>query len=107
MWRESQFWRRIAVALGVAGLALLPFILPYYFVSKIYGFKRSIEEVKANSAWPIHWLSVENRNQLWNRMGEKIAGGAQFKLFPGLLPILFSRCGDARSESVSRDPGDF
>ncbi len=90
LWRDRQFWRRSAVALGVAGLALLPFMLPYYFVSKIYGFKRSIEEVKANSAWPIHWLSVENRNKLWNRMGEGIAGGAQFKLFPGLLPILFS-----------------
>jgi len=90
LWRDRQFWRRIAVALGVAGLALLPFMLPYYFVSKLYGFKRSIEEVKANSAWPIHWLSVENRNKLWNRMGEGIAGGSQFKLFPGLLPILFS-----------------
>lgn len=90
LWRDRQFWRRAAVALGVAGIALLPFMLPYYFVTKLYGFKRSIEEVKANSAWPIHWLSVENRNKLWNRMGEGIAGGAQFKLFPGLLPILFS-----------------
>lgn len=90
LWRDRQFWRRAAVALSVAGIALLPFMLPYYFVTKLYGFKRSIEEVKANSASPIHWLSVENRNTLWNRMGESIAGGAQFKLFPGLLPILFS-----------------
>jgi hypothetical protein len=90
LWRDRQFWRRGAVALGAAGIALLPFMLPYYIVSKIYGFRRSIEEVKANSAWPIHWLSVENRNKLWNRMGEGMIGGAQFKLFPGLLPILFS-----------------
>ena len=90
LWRDRRFWRRAALALGVAGIALLPFMLPYYFVTKLYGFKRSIEEVKANSAWPIHWLSVENRNKLWNRMGEGIAGATQFKLFPGLLPILFS-----------------
>src|SRR5207237_5762828 len=90
LWRNRKFWRRGALALGMAALALVPFMLPYYLVSKLYGFKRSIEEVKANSAWPIHWLSVENRNRLWNRMGERIAGGAQFKLFPGLLPILFS-----------------
>lgn len=90
LWRNGQFWRRLAVALGVAGLALLPFMLPYYFVSKLYGFKRSIEEVKANSAWPIHWLSVENRSKLWNGMGEGIPGATRFKLFPGLLPILFS-----------------
>jgi len=89
-WRDRQFWRRAAVAIGLASIALLPFMLPYYMVSKLYGFKRSIEEVKANSAWPIHWLSVENRNKLWNRMGEGIIDGGRFKLFPGLLPIVFS-----------------
>jgi hypothetical protein len=90
LWREREFWRRGALALGLASLALAPFMLPYYLVSKLYGFKRSIEEVKANSAWPIHWLSVENRNKLWFGMGESMPGGAQFKLFPGLLPILFA-----------------
>lgn len=90
LWRDNQLWRRGATALGIAALGLVPFMLPYYLVSKLYGFKRSIEEVKANSAWPIHWLSVESRNKLWSRMGEGIPGGVQFKLFPGLLPILFS-----------------
>jgi hypothetical protein len=90
LWMDRQFWRRSATALGLAAVALLPFMLPYYLVSKLYGFKRNIEEVKANSAWPIHWLSVENRNKLWFRMGEGTPGATQFKLFPGLLPILFS-----------------
>ena len=90
LWREGQFWRRSAVALGFAAIALLPFMLPYYFVSKLYGFKRRIEEVKANSALPIHWLSVESRNKLWSGMGENIPYGFRFKLFPGLLPILLS-----------------
>jgi hypothetical protein len=90
LWRDRQLWRRGATALGIAALALVPFMLPYYLVSKLYGFKRSIDEVKANSALPIHWLSVENRNKLWNRMGEGISGGERFKLFPGLLPVLFS-----------------
>jgi hypothetical protein len=90
LWRDRECWRRGAVALGIAALALVPFMLPYYLVSKLYGFKRSIAEVKANSAWPIHWLSVENRNKLWFRMGEGTPGALQFKLFPGLLPILFS-----------------
>lgn len=90
LWRERAFWRRSAVALGLASLALLPFMLPYFIASRLYGFKRSIEEVKANSAWPIHWLSVENRNKLWFGMGESISEGFRFKLFPGLLPILFS-----------------
>jgi hypothetical protein len=90
IWGEGDFWRRSATALGVASVALVPFMLPYVLVSRIYGFKRSIEEVKANSAWPIHWFSVENRNKLWNGMGANIPEGYKFKLFPGLLPILFS-----------------
>lgn len=90
IWRERDFWLRGAIALGLAAVALLPFMLPYYFVSKLYGFKRSIDEVKANSAWPIHWLSVESRNKLWHGMGNNIPDGYRFKLFPGLLPILLS-----------------
>jgi hypothetical protein len=90
LWRDGEFWRRGAAALGLAALALAPFMLPYYIVSKLYGFRRSVEEVKANSAWPRHWLSVENRNKLWFGMGETLEGGARFKLFPGLLTLLFS-----------------
>jgi hypothetical protein len=90
LWSEREFWRRGTVALVTAALALLPFMVPYLLVSRLYGFKRRIEEIKAESAWPIHWLSVENRNKLWNRMGESIPEGWKFKLFPGLLPILFS-----------------
>lgn len=90
LWRDGEFWRRSAAALSLAALGLVPFMLPYYIVSKLYGFKRSIEEVKANSAWPRHWLSVENRNKLWFGMGETMEGGARFKLFPGLLTLLFA-----------------
>jgi hypothetical protein len=89
-WNDRQFWFRGAVALGLAMVALLPFMVPYYLVSKLYGFQRSIAEVKANSASPIHWLSVANRNKLWNGMGENMTDGYRFRLFPGLLPILLS-----------------
>jgi hypothetical protein len=93
LWRDREFWLRGAAALGLAALALVPFMLPYYIVSKLYGFKRSVEEVKANSAWPRHWLSVENRNKLWFGMGETMEGGARFKLFPGMLTLLFTLAG--------------
>ncbi|HEY3582268.1 MAG TPA: hypothetical protein VGK82_17060 [Pyrinomonadaceae bacterium] len=90
IWREREFWLRAGVALGAAVVALLPFMVPYVLASRLYGFKRTIEEIKANSALPTHWLAVENRNKLWNRMGEGVFEGWKFKLFPGLLPILFS-----------------
>lgn len=90
LWRERDFWRRGAVALGAATVLLLPFFVPYFIASRLYGFKRTIAEIKDNSAWPSHWLSVEPRNRLWFRMGDGITEGWKFKLFPGLLPILFS-----------------
>ncbi|HEX8148741.1 MAG TPA: hypothetical protein VF591_16280 [Pyrinomonadaceae bacterium] len=105
LWRDGEFWRRGAAALGLAALGLVPFMLPYYVVSKLYGFKRSVEEVKANSAWPRHWLSVENRNKLWFGMGESMEGGARFKLFPGLLTLLFALASLLLVEPLRRPAG--
>ncbi len=90
LWRDREFWWRGTTAIGIASVLLLPFMLPYVIVSRMYHLKRSVDEIKANSAWPIHWLSVESRNRLWHRMGDSIPEGWKFKLFPGLLPILFS-----------------
>lgn len=90
LWRDRNFWRRGVVALGLGSLALLPFLLPYYHVARLYHFERSIEEVKSWSARPIHWLAVDGRNRLWRGLGDNLAGVARFRLFPGLLPILLS-----------------
>lgn len=105
LWREREFWLRGGAALGLASLALVPFMLPYYLVSKLYGFRRSVEEVKANSAWPAHWLSVENRNKLWFGMGETLKDGARFKLFPGLLPLLLPLAALLLVEPLRRGAG--
>src|SRR5919205_546823 len=89
IWRDGAFWRRGAVALGLAALALVPFTLPYYFVSKLYGFRRSVEDVKAGSARLTDWLAVPARNKLWGALGGALRDRARFYLFPGLLtPLL-------------------
>ena len=85
--RERAFWLRACVALGLASLALLPFLLPYYWVSEMYGLKWEPWEYAYNSPSPLHWLAAEGRNKLWGRMGEQYGG--EHKLFPGLLaPLL-------------------
>jgi len=90
IWRDREFWRRGAIALGLASLALLPFMLPYHLVAKLYNFQRGVEEVKTWSARPIHWLAAESRNRLWHGLGDNLPDGGKFRLFPGLLPILLS-----------------
>lgn len=90
LWRSREFWWRAFCSVAVAGVALLPFTIPYYLVARIYGFTRSIQEVKENSARPIHWLCFHPRSKLWNRIGPTITPNARFGLFPGLLPLVFS-----------------
>lgn len=90
LWRDRSFWWRGGLGLAGWSILLAPFMWPYIKASKLYGFKRSIEEIKANSAWPIHWFAVEGRNKLWSTMGDANPDGWRFRLFPGLLPIMFS-----------------
>jgi len=113
-WRDRAFWRRGAVSLGLASLALLPFMLPYYLAARLYNFRRSIDEVKYWSAWPIHWLAADGRNKLWHGLGDNLPDSAKFRLFPGLLPILLSlaavllaapRAALSKSKRAGTDPG--
>jgi hypothetical protein len=90
LWRDRAFWRRGLLALGLGSVALVPFMYPYYAVARLYHFERNIDEVKSWSASPIHWLAVDGRNRLWRGLGDNLPGGARFRLFPGLLPILLS-----------------
>jgi hypothetical protein len=85
--RDRDFWLRAAVSLTVAALALLPFLLPYYWVTVMYGLKWQDWEFALNSPTLMNWLAAERRAKLWEHMGEAIPGG--HKLFPGLLaPLL-------------------
>jgi hypothetical protein len=102
LWRERAFWLRSAAALGLASLGLMPFMAPYYIVSKLYGFTRRIEDIKSESGWPIHWFSVEARNKFWSGFGNNLQEGWRFKLFPGLLPVLLSLATVLLIEPVKR-----
>ena len=105
LWRDGAFWRRGAAALCLASLALLPFMLPYYFVSKLYGFRRSVEDVKAGSARLADWLAAESRNKLWGALGAALREGARFRLFPGLLTPLFALAAVAPARAFGGNAG--
>ena len=81
LWRDRKFWQRGAIALATGSVALLPFMMPYFIAAKIYGFKRRVDEVRAHSALPIHWLVSDEHNRLWHGLGSDIpdAGNACFR----------------------------
>ena len=83
--RDRDFWQRGAIAIGLASLLLLPFVLPYYLVSVKYGLKW--DDFVAKSPPLMSWLAADRRSKLWAGLGEQVPGG--HKLFPGLLaPLL-------------------
>jgi hypothetical protein len=91
LWRERAFWLRAAVALGVASVALLPFLIPYLRVSKLYGLVRGPEEAKFFSAHLIHWLTADWQNKLWPWLGSAVSPyTTELALFPGLMPLLLA-----------------
>ena len=86
LW-DRALWVRGALTLGLANLALLPFLIPYYRVTQLYGFHWLPWEYAFNSPSLIHWLAAEPRNRVWSKLGANFPGG--HKLFPGLIaPLL-------------------
>lgn len=89
LWRDRMFWWRGGLALGLASLALVPFMLPYLLVAKLYGFTRKTEDLISNSARPFHWLAVHPTNKLWGAIQFSLPNDVH-RLFPGLLSLLLS-----------------
>ncbi|HVF42866.1 MAG TPA: hypothetical protein VM936_07650 [Pyrinomonadaceae bacterium] len=85
--RDRGFWVRAAAAVGLATLLLLPFLIPYYRVSVMYGLRWEPWEFAFNSPSVIHWLGSEPRNKVWHDFGATLPG--PHRLFPGMLaPLL-------------------
>jgi hypothetical protein len=86
--KERDLWRRGVVAIGIGGLALLPFFLPYLRLAREAGLIRQEKNAAAYSARPVHWLTADWRSPLWRGFGrENVAD--ELCLFPGaLVPLL-------------------
>ncbi|HUP62790.1 MAG TPA: hypothetical protein VNA69_20485 [Thermoanaerobaculia bacterium] len=86
--RERVFWTRLFVALFVAGLVLLPFLLPYQAVANEYGVRRTTGEASAGSASWISWLVPSSRSAIYGDLADPALHLDERELFPGVL-ILF------------------
>ncbi|MFI5119652.1 MAG: hypothetical protein ACHQM4_04525 [Thermoanaerobaculia bacterium] len=100
--RDRAGLKRGALALGIAGFALLPFLVPYQRAAKLYGFTRTPENAMAYSALPKDWLSMDAWNRTWRGFAEWPAPSERL-LFPGLLLLLLPLAAVLLSRAA---PGD-
>ena len=90
VWRNRRYWLYGAIAVALASLALLPFLIPYVRVRQLYGFERTRAEVEMYSAQLHNWLMVDWRNKLWHGLGSPWGYVTELALFPGLAPPLLA-----------------
>ena len=88
-WRDVALWRRGFIAVGLACLGLVPFLIPYARAAQLYGFVRNPQEILFYSARPIDWLVGEYRSKVWGKLNMSLRG-AERALFPGLMPVLLT-----------------
>lgn len=91
LWKDRRFWLYGSAAVGLAALALLPFLVPYLWVRKLYGLTRTAEEARYFSAHLFDWLIVDWQNKFWPGLGSSVFEyRTELALFPGFLPPLLS-----------------
>jgi len=105
--RERAFWVRGVVALGAAGLMLVPFLLPYLWVSEMYGLRWPPGDFYHFSPSAVSWLAGEPRTKLWSTFGRHLPEA--HRMFPGLLAPLLALAalrfaGGGREEPAGSGP---
>jgi len=89
LWRNRDYWLRASVMLAASLLGLLPFLIPYLKVSRVYGLLRGPDETRYFSARLINWLTVDWQNKFWTDLGHSVSTyTTELALFPGFLPPL-------------------
>ena len=103
--RDRAVWVRLGAALILAGLFLLPILLPYRHVSKLYGMKRDPAEIAQGSATPADWFTTTERNRAYERFVSHEKRRPERVLFPGLFPLFLA--GTAMLLTPRRAPSAF
>lgn len=111
--KPRQQWIRLATALVIGGLILIPVLLPYRTVSKFYEFRRHYREVEGGSASLHDWLMAPPNNIIYGSLGNAIDHRSERTLFPGLTVLLLTgaaillmpRSGDRNHESRAAPEG--
>jgi hypothetical protein len=85
-------WLRLAAATAVALALLLPFLLPYAEVSKLYGMRRTPAELWDSSATLRDWFNPGLTNRFYKRFADVRINPERW-IFPGVLSIALAAAG--------------
>jgi hypothetical protein len=84
------FSKRLFVALSIACLLLLPFLIPYALVAREYGAGRTTGESRGGSASPVDWLVPSSRNAVYGPLADPALHRDERELFPGVVVLLLA-----------------
>jgi len=84
----------VVAAAGLATIACAPFLIPYLKAARLYGMRRSLEEMREFSARPSDYLSAGARNRLYGAATRRWSR-AEGDLFPGIAPLVLAGVGVA------------
>jgi hypothetical protein len=102
LWRVQQFWIALAVGAVVAGLIVLPFLLPYLELQE-GGFVRSLDDARRYSAtWQSYLASPAHLHRPILMLARQLGWRIGEVLFPGVLAIVLGTVGIAMR--WKRDP---
>lgn len=88
--RSLRFWIPLGAATAIAMMLLVPVLLPYQTVSKLYNMKREMGEVMEGSATWADWLYASSRNATWGKFPDWSKTKPERLLFPGLVPLFLT-----------------
>lgn len=90
-------WARLAVAGGLAGLAVVPFLFGYRLVQGDYTVERSIAQNAYYSANLASFVTADAQNLLWGTLSAPLRDFGRYtferNMFPGLLALLLAIVG--------------
>ena len=95
LWRASAFWIAIVVAVAVAGMIVLPFLLPYLELQE-GGFVRSLDDARRYSAtWQSYLASPSHFHRPILGLARQLGWRPGEVLFPGVLALALGIVGIA------------
>ena len=92
LWRNTQYWKAIALAAAVGLVAALPVLVPYMQLQRTTGFGRALDEANQYSA---DWRAYFASSAVAHRWMLKFLGHWNAVLFPGFVAMIGGLAGIA------------